>query len=182
MYCKCVRGRESTIRHERSKRFVYRSHIGRKTKIEENTEIETITKKRLKSLLWKYKNVFRRQPGLLTSYEHELKIKEGKPFVGRSYPVPSFVDDTLITQETHAQYLGHLEELLRKLENSNLTLNLTKSRFFKQETKFLGFILTTDGIKPDPEKDEQIKNPPPPHTHQTAKRLSRIGQFLLKIQ
>ena len=57
--------------------------------------------------------------------------------------VISFVDDTLITSES-TQHLEHLEELLSRLEKSHSTLNLSKSSFFKKETKFLGFILTTE--------------------------------------
>ena len=64
----------------------------------------------------------------------------------------SFVDDTLITSESAKQYLEHLKELLTRLEKNNLTLNLSKSNFFKKGTKFLGFILTTEGIKLDEEK------------------------------
>ena len=67
--------------------------------------------------------------------------------------VISFVDDTLITPESTKQHLKHLEELLKRLEINNLTFNLSKSNFFKKETKFLGFIPTTKGIKPDPEKN-----------------------------
>ena len=42
----------------------------------------------LQGILWKYKKVFRKQPGRLTSYEHSLKVKEDQPFIVRSYPVP----------------------------------------------------------------------------------------------
>lgn len=53
-------------------------------KVEQNLEMDSVTKKKLKDLMWKYKEVFRRQPGLLISFEHVLTIKEGQPFVGRS--------------------------------------------------------------------------------------------------
>ena len=43
------------------------------------------------------------------------------------------------------------------MEN-NLTINLAKSHFFRSEVKFLGHILTSTGIKPDPEKIENIRN------------------------
>ena len=37
-------------------------------------------------------------------------------------------------------------------------INLKKSHFFRSEVKFLGHILTSTGIKPDPEKIETIQN------------------------
>ena len=43
------------------------------------------------------------------------------------------------------------------MEN-NLTINLEKSHFFRSEVKFLGHILTSTGIKPNPEKIETIQN------------------------
>lgn len=52
--------------------------------MEENQEINPENWKKLKELLWKYREVFRIKAGLLTSYVHLLKIKE---VVGRSYPV-----------------------------------------------------------------------------------------------
>ena len=58
--------------------------------------------------------------------------------------------------------LEHLQEILTRLERNDLTLNLYKSHFFKKETKFLGFILTTGGIKPDPDKIQGIADIPAP--------------------
>ena len=84
----------------------------------------------------------------------------------------SFVDDTLITSESTQQHLEHIEELLHRLEKCNLTINLNKSHFFRQETKFLGFILNTEGIKPDPEKVQAIQNFPPP------KNIKQLRGFL----
>ena len=48
----------------------------------------------------------------------------------------SFVDDTLIISESTKQHLEHLEELLIRLEKHNLTLNLSKSNFFKMKQSF----------------------------------------------
>ena len=70
----------------------------------------------------------------------------------------SFVDDTLITSESTQQHLEHIEELLHRLEKYNLTINVSKSYFFRKEIKFLGFILDTEGIKPDPEKYKESEN------------------------
>ena len=49
------------------------------------------------------------------------------------------------------KHLKHFKELLARLARNNITLNLSKSNFFRKEKKFLGFILA-GGIKPDPEK------------------------------
>lgn len=43
---------------------------------------------RLRNILHKYRNVFRRQLGLLNTYTHKLKIMNEQPFFAKSYPVP----------------------------------------------------------------------------------------------
>ena len=67
----------------------------------------------------------------------------------------SFADDTLVTSKSVSQHLEHLEEHLTRLEENNLILNLSKSYFFKEENKFLGFILTVKGIRPDLKKSRR---------------------------
>lgn len=76
---------------------------------------------------------------------------------GLGEQIISFVDDTLITSVNNELHLEHLDAILNRLQKNNLTLNLTKSHFFRKETKFLGFILTTEGVKPDPEKLQNIQ-------------------------
>ena len=93
----------------------------------------------------------------------------------------SFVDDTLITSESTQQHLEHLEEILTRLERNNLTLNLNKSHFFKKETKFLGFILTTDGIKPDPDKIQGIADFPAPRNVKQLRGFLGLINFYSKF-
>ena len=93
----------------------------------------------------------------------------------------SFVDDTLITSESTEQHLEHLEELLTRLEKSHLTLNLSKSSFFRKETKFLGFILTTEGIKPDPKKIKGIMEFPTPKNEKQLRGFLGLVNFYSKF-
>ena len=95
--------------------------------------------------------------------------------------VISFVDGTLITSESTEQHLEHLEELLTSLEKSHLTLNLSKSSFFRKETKFLGFILTTEGIKPDPEKIRRIMEFPTPKNEKQLRGFRGLVNFYSKF-
>lgn len=38
----------------------------------------------------------------------------------------TFVDDTLITSESNEQHMEHRDEILKRLEKNNLTINLAK--------------------------------------------------------
>ena len=49
---------------------------------------------------------------------------------------------------------------MKRLAESNITLNLDKCKFSKSEVKVLGNIVSANGISPDPEKVEGIINLP----------------------
>ena len=82
------------------------------------------------------------------------------------------MDDTLVTSESVQQHLEHMEDLLIRLEYNNLTFDQSKSNFFKKEMKFLGFVLTTEEIKPDPDKIQGITDFP------TPKNVKQLRCFL----
>ena len=68
-----------------------------------------------------------------------------------------FVDDLMSVSKSVAEHLYHIQKLLKTLAENNVTLNFEKTEFFKRELKFVGFILTPDGIKPDPAKIQFIQ-------------------------
>ena len=45
-------------------------------------------KSKLRNLICEFKQVFRKKPGLLNSYEHVLKLKDETPFRTNPYPIP----------------------------------------------------------------------------------------------
>ncbi len=66
------------------------------------------------------------------------------------------MDDILVWGKTVEEHDQHLNILLAKLQEANLTLNAEKCEFRKKSVKFLGFILSENSIKPDPERVEAI--------------------------
>lgn len=58
------------------------------------------------------------------------------------------------------------------LEKANLKIQLDKTEFLKQETEFLGHIVTKEGLKPNPKKVEAISKFPIPKT------IKEIQSFL----
>lgn len=79
----------------------------------------------------------------------------------REYAV-NYVDDLLVASPTFEQHLKHIDTVLTKLQNANMTVNIEKTNFCKSEIKFLGHILTGKGLQPDPSKIEAIRNFPAP--------------------
>ncbi|MGH7974240.1 MAG: RNase H-like domain-containing protein, partial [bacterium] len=66
--------------------------------------------------------------------------------------VRTFLDDLkLCTAETFEDYIEHLEKILQVLLRNGLTLNIKKCEWAVQSTEYLGFVFTTNGIKPQQE-------------------------------
>ena len=72
----------------------------------------------------------------------------------------TLIDDILIIQkegETEDNHLQKVEEVLERLEDKDFIANLRKSFFMQQEVEYLGYLMTSDGIKPQQKKIEAIK-------------------------
>ena len=72
------------------------------------------------------------------------------PFIDRFIVV--YLDDVLIFSKDHSEHEKHVKQVLQALDDAKMILNLDKCRFFQHEVKFLGHILSKDGIRPDPDK------------------------------
>lgn len=55
-------------------------------------------------------------------------------------------------------------KILKKLFNANMSVSLEKSKFFQTSVEYLGFIVSTKGIKTCPSKIEAIVNYETPST------------------
>jgi hypothetical protein len=70
--------------------------------------------------------------------------------------VRAYIDDLLvITRGTLEDYLDKLREVLRRLRKAGLKVNATKSFFCTHEIEYFGYILTREGIKPQPKRYRQ---------------------------
>lgn len=81
---------------------------------------------------------------------------------GLSWFTTAYLDDILIFSTTLEEHLYHIQQVFDRLRQHQLRLKLKKCNFFKAETYYLGFVINSDGISPDPRKVEIIKSLPPP--------------------
>ena len=72
--------------------------------------------------------------------------------------VTAFVDDLLIYSKDVVEHELHVKKVLERLRAAGLQASIKKCEFHVTRTKYLGFILTTDGIETDPEKTAVICN------------------------
>ena len=87
-----------------------------------------------------------------------------------------YLDDVIIyTKGGFETHLDHLKQVFETLRRANLKIKLKKCYFCLPNIHFLGHVVGRDGILPDPEKIEKIKNFPIP-TNLTQLR-SALGLF-----
>ncbi|CAF4256571.1 unnamed protein product, partial [Adineta steineri] len=75
-----------------------------------------------------------------------------------------YIDDIVIYSPTFEQHLIDLKNVFLALREANLTLKALKCCFCRKEMKYLGHIVTQDGIKPDPTLTKAVSDFPQPKT------------------
>ena len=71
--------------------------------------------------------------------------------------------------------------MLERIERSGMTLKKEKCEFGKSEIKFLGHVISSTGIKPDPEKIKAILEILPPTSKTEARRFTGMINYLSKF-
>ena len=67
-----------------------------------------------------------------------------------------YLDDLLIFSPSLEQHLRDLRTILEKLRQHRLYAKLSKCEFLKKEIRFLGHLITAEGLKMDPDKVKAI--------------------------
>jgi len=76
----------------------------------------------------------------------------------------AYLDDLLIYSENELDHQLHVEKVLTRLREAGLQVDIKKCEFHVKRTKYLGFIISADGIEVDPEKASVIQGWEPPTT------------------
>jgi len=70
---------------------------------------------------------------------------------------------------------------LKRCEEINLTLNREKCQFSVHEVAYIGHILNSSGVQPDPEKVKAIQDMPPPSDKKGVERLLGTINYVAKF-
>lgn len=100
----------------------------------------------------------------------------------------TYLDDIIVVSSTLEQHINDLSTVFERLEEYNLRANRKKCNFLCSEVRDLGHIITSDGIKTDPEKVAAIEQMRPPRNVrellsfvQTCSWYHRFGEGFSKI-
>ncbi|GJX27943.1 reverse transcriptase domain-containing protein [Tanacetum coccineum] len=96
----------------------------------------------------------------------------------------AYVDDMVIKSRTEQHIIKDIEQTFSTLRRINMKLNQKKCLFGMEEGKFLGYIVTSDGIRANPEKAKVFMDMPSPKTlkqmQSLSGKLAALNRFLSK--
>jgi len=93
----------------------------------------------------------------------------------------SFVDDAICSGKDDAQHLSHLRDVFSRMRECNYKLSKDKCSFMCDSVKFLGQIVSADGVRTDPLKVEAIKSMPIPEDVSQVKSFLGLVNFYAKF-
>lgn len=89
-----------------------------------------------------------------------------------------YLDDILIFSTSFQEHLVNIRKVFKKLREANLKIQINKCKFFSKETLYLGHILTSQGVKPNPSTVDSILKLKLPNTVKAIKSfLGATGYY-----
>lgn len=90
-------------------------------------------------------------------------------------------DDILLWGATNEQHDARTHAVLERAVKAGV-INMSKCKFGKREVKFLGYIISADGVRPDPEKTRAIQDMKEPSNRSELRSfrgmVNQLGKFL----
>lgn len=89
----------------------------------------------------------------------------------------AYIDDLLIHSMTHEDHVKHLDEVFGRLIRAGLKVKLRKCKFGYEETKFLGYVVSGEGIRISTEKTEKVANYPTPTSAKATRKFNGLSSY-----
>ena len=95
--------------------------------------------------------------------------------------VTGFVDDLLIYSQNEEEHVEHVKKVLQRLREAGLQASIKMCEFHVTRTRYLGFILTTEGIEADPAKTDVVRSWTAPDTVRGVQSFLGFCNFYRKF-
>lgn len=91
-----------------------------------------------------------------------------------------YIDDIVIYGQSLNDHLANLDKVLDRLRVNKLKVKPSKCHFLKESINYLGYVISQNGIKMDPQKTEAIRNFIPPTNEKKLKSFLGLAGFYRK--
>lgn len=89
-----------------------------------------------------------------------------------------YIDDIIVYSKNEHDHEKHLKQVFERLRKYNLTLKASKCSIGKSEVSLLGYIISAQGIRPQPQKTEAISQLANPTTVREVRSfLGMVGYY-----
>ena len=83
-----------------------------------------------------------------------------------------YLDDVIVVGKSFSDHMTNLEQVLSRFRDANLKLKPSKCHFLHTQVRFLGHVVSKDGILPDPSNTNRVLDWP------TPRNASEVRSFL----
>lgn len=88
-----------------------------------------------------------------------------------------YLDDILVYSRTFKDHLCHLRQVFDRLRHANLKLKPSKCKFACPQVKYLGHVVSPEGIAPDDDKISAVRDFPRPHNVKTVRSFLGLANY-----
>lgn len=89
----------------------------------------------------------------------------------------AFLDDVIVASESKEEHEEHLRQIFQRFKDYGVRINPSKCVFGASEVQYLGYLVTTQGIKPLTDKVDAIRNLKKPETVAELRRYLGMLNF-----
>ena len=95
--------------------------------------------------------------------------------------VMAYLDDIIIYSKTFEEHIQHINTILERFEQYDIQVKPSKCQIAQTKVNLLGHVVDINGISPDPQKVEAIKNMSPPTNVKGVRRFIGLTSYYRKF-
>ena len=91
-----------------------------------------------------------------------------------------YLDDILVYSRTFEEHVGHIRQVLQRVQQHGIKLKPAKCSLFQRKVKYLGRIISSEGHAPDPKDTkalQSLREKRPKTVGEVRQLLGLVGYF-----
>lgn len=88
-----------------------------------------------------------------------------------------YIDDIVIYSKSFPQHILDLKEVFQRLRDANIKLKAKKCKFAARSVEYLGHVISHEGVRPNPEKINAVRDFPVPKNTKSLKSFLGLSNY-----